>query len=144
MLTGDWGEGSRSKLSTPSRGHAKSKDLSGHNHQSRDKYFPQRRTDGKDDGGTVCGVSESRTVFSALVFSSVSDGFNIDIYIDGKFVDHCSNRNVELVLGVCDVRFPGLSSSVLARGCRTVEWEGLTGSAGPARTSYSGMPEVRS
>jgi len=52
-LTGDWGEGSRSKSSTPSRGHTKSKD--------RSAVRWSLGTGGNDDGVTVRGVSESRT-----------------------------------------------------------------------------------
>lgn len=83
-------------------------------------------------------------VFAALVFPGIGDGFDADVDINGELVHHYPNCNIELVLGICDVVFPGFSSSVFAWGCRAaVEWEGLPRSTGPARTSYRRMSDVR-
>jgi hypothetical protein len=82
-------------------------------------------------------------VFSALVFPSIGNCFNVDVYIYRELVDDYPNRDVELVLGICNVGFPGFFPSVLVWGCRTVEWKRLTGSASPTRTGYGRVADVR-
>ena len=64
-------------------------------------------------------VLVTNPIFAALVFPGIGNGFNVNVDTDGEFVHYCPNCNIELVLGIRDVRFSGLSS-VLAWGCRAV------------------------
>jgi len=82
-------------------------------------------------------------VFPALVLPSIGDGFNVDIDANGEFVHHRPNCDIEPVLGVRNVGFSWLSRSALAWGCRAVaEWEWLSRSSSPTRTSYGRLAEV--
>ena len=109
---------------------------------STNPYHDSLRTE--DTTETQFRVLITDPVFAALIFPSIGDGFDVDINVHGELVHHYPNRNIELVLGIRDVRFSRFSSSVLAWGCWTVvEWEGLARTASPARTGYSRLAEVR-
>ena len=109
---------------------------------SSNPYHDGLRT--QDATETQFRVLVTNPVFTALVFPGIGDRFNIDINIYGELVHHCTDRNVELVLGIRDVRFPGFSCSILTRGSRAaVEWEGLSRRTGPIRAGYRRMTEVR-
>lgn len=82
-------------------------------------------------------------VFSTLVFPCIRNCFNVDIHVDGELVHHCANCDIELVLGICNVGFPGFFPSVLVWGCRTVEWKRLARGTSPAGTGYGRVAELR-
>ena len=98
----------------------------------------------KDTTETQFRILVTNPIFAALVFPRIGDGFDVDIDIDGELVHHCPNGNIELVLGIRDVRFPRFPCFILTRGGRAaVEWKGLPRGTGPIRAGYCRMAEVR-